>query len=416
MNKLIRWKILFGALILLATTRYGYRIMTKPQWITVTSSFMKNDKPYGGGAFRLQGNEMMTLKVADPEVRFRVVGLEKGYDEAQAVPGEPWMDQTSELLNRSTVSFLRGTFDGGPPRSFQQLGQNAAWWYSDDWRTLYVATDWMDYKTASSSGAPAPHIAKLWRSINGGKTWTQLNWPEDRNISDLKFLDSQRGYAIGWGPNVWRTVDGGQSWQQIPLASMATHSDEPRKTFSSVNLAPDGVLRVAYYGKLLGQEQSASDVYRLRWDGTQFEQDAVLPDQVVVQLGTTDEPSGHNYSVYALSRLGVPRNYHDSRDKGDRTGVISTWTSDTQPTVAQLHTFDARYNVEGLSVGKKGVLLVYAADARREGAPHDYTFYSRDFGKSWDDVDDGTSQGGWFDSRTNTQYALYAYTLKKRSF
>ena len=69
-----------------------------------------------------------------------------------------------------------------------------------------------------------------------------------------------------------------------------------------------------------------------------------------------------------------------------------------------------------MSVGKKGVLLVYATDARREGAPHDYTFYSRDFGKSWDDVDDGTSQGGWFDPRTNTQYALYAYTLKKRSF
>ena len=62
------------------------------------------------------------------------------------------------------------------------------------------------------------------------------------------------------------------------------------------------------------------------------------------------------------------------------------------------------------------MLLVYASDDQRAGAPHDITFYSSDFGKSWNDVDDGISQGGWFDRETNTQYALYAYTLKKRAF
>jgi hypothetical protein len=72
--------------------------------------------------------------------------------------------------------------------------------------------------------------------------------------------------------------------------------------------------------------------------------------------------------------------------------------------------------MDGLSVGKNGVLLVFATDATREGAPHDFTFYSRDFGRSWNEIDDGVGQGGWFDSQTNTQYALYAYTLKKRSF
>uniref|UniRef100_UPI00333FC0B8 hypothetical protein n=1 Tax=Castellaniella defragrans TaxID=75697 RepID=UPI00333FC0B8 len=47
---------------------------------------------------------------------------------------------------------------------------------------------------------------------------------------------------------------------------------------------------------------------------------------------------------------------------------------------------------------------------------HDITFYSQNFGKSWSNVDDGLMQGGWFDSQTNTQYALYAYTLKERKF
>ncbi len=390
--------------------------MTKPQWTTISSSFMKDDKPYGGGAFRLHGNEAMALKLADPEVRFRVIGLEKGYDEAQAVPEAPWMDDTAELLNRSTVSFLRGTLDGRMTRSFQHLAQGAAWWYSKNWGTVYVATDWMDYKTADPRKGPAPHIAKLWCSMDGGKTWAQLKWPEDRNISELQFLDSQRGYAIGWGPHVWRTTDGGQSWQEIPLPPMSTDSRELRQRFSAVNLGPDGVLRVATYVPLLGKNQLSSVVYRLRWDATQFEQDAVLPEQVVVQLGATDELPGRNYSIYALSRLGAPRSDEDLHDKGEPRSAISTWPSYAQPKVVQLHTFDSRYKVDGLSVGQKGVLLVYATDASREGAPRDYTFYSGDFGKSWHDVDDGMSQGGWFDPQSNTQYALYAYTLKKRSF
>lgn len=410
------WKVLIVGLIFLAVTSYGYWIMATPQWTTVTTDFTKDDKPYGGGSFRVRGNELMTLKIAGPEIRFHVVGLDKGYDAAQAIPEEPWMNNVDERLNRKSISFLRGDLDGGLSRYFQQPAQNAAWWYSKDWSTLYVATDWTDYKLPEPENGLSPHITKLWRSVDGGKKWSQLRWPEDLNIDDLLFLDSQRGYAIGWGPHVWRTADGGQTWQEIPLPPMATDSREPRKTFNAMDLGPDGVLRAAYYVPMLGKVQLSSVVYRLNWDATQFEQDVVLPDQVVVQLGSTDEPSGHTYSVYALSRLGPPRNPPDLNDKGYRTGALSTWASYAQPKVEQLHTFDPRYKLDGLSIGKKGVLLVHATDASREGAPRDITFYSRDFGRSWNDVDDGSGQGGWFDSQSNIQYALYAYTLKKRQF
>ena len=393
--------------------------MARPDWETVTTAFMKSDRPYGGGAFRLRGGEVMTLKLADPEIHLRVTDLDKGYNGAKVTPTEPWANDVHEVLNRGTVSFLRGTLDRDLTRSFEQLAQDAAWWHSKDWSTIYVATDWMDYKAADSSEGLAPHIAKLWRSVDGGKTWTQLKWAEERNINDLRFLDSQRGYAIGWGPHVWRTADGGQSWQEITLPPMATDYRQPRKVFDAVDLGPDGTLRVAYYVGMLGDVRLSSVVYRLRWDETQFEPDVVLPNQVVRSLASADEPPGRSYSIYALSRLGPQRNYDDHSDHsdhGDRTGAISTWVGYKNPTVEQLHTFDKRYSVGGLAVGKHGVLLVYADDASREGAPHDITFYSRDYGKSWKDVDDGMVQGGWFDPQTNTQYALYAYTLKKRSF
>lgn len=404
-----------GAVVLIAALTYG-RHSSAPAWQSVATTFTKDDRPYGGGAFRIRGSEVMTLKIAGPELRYRVVGLDKGYDGAQAIPEEPWMDDTSELLNRSTVTFLRGSLDAGLIRFFRESAQNAAWWYSKDWTTFYVATDWMDYKRAEPKNGLSPHIAKLWRSGDGGKTWTQLNWPQDSNIYRLLFLDSQRGYAIGWGPHVWRTTDGGQSWQELVLPPMAANVHEPRKRFSATDLGPDGILRVAYYVSTVGEIHSSSVVYRLRWGSTQFEEDAVLPGQVVVQLGSSDELRANAYSIYALSQLGAPRDWDDTRDNGHRTGAISTWTSSSQPRVDQLHTFDERYKLDGLSVGQHGVLLVYATDAARQGAPHDFTFYSRDFGRSWRDIDDGIGQGGWFDAQTNTQYALYAYTLKKRQF
>jgi hypothetical protein len=43
-------------------------------------------------------------------------------------------------------------------------------------------------------------------------------------------------------------------------------------------------------------------------------------------------------------------------------------------------------------------------------------FSGREGARGRFDIDDGIGQGGWFDPQTNTQYALYAYTLKKRAF
>ncbi|MBW0447454.1 glycosyl hydrolase [Paraburkholderia phenoliruptrix] len=390
--------------------------MTTPGWQTLSTTFMKNDKPYGGGDARINGNDVISLKIADPVITFKPA--EELKDPRVAEPTEAWMNNTAETLNRNTVAFFRGTVDGGLTRYFQQPGQDAAWWYSKDWSTQYVSTDWMDYKRADHETGPAPHITKLWRSRDGGRNWTQLDWPENRYIGQLFFLDPERGYAIGWGPSVWRTADGGRTWKAIPVPPGATDRAEPRKTFDAVDLGPDGILRVAYYvPEEIEEIQPESLVDRLKWDSEAFEPDVKLPDQVVVSLRSEPVPPDYSYAVYALSRLGKPANIiEDPNDNGRRTGALSTWGNCGTQTVEQLHTFDARLMLEGISVGRRGVLLVYATDASGEGAPRDITLASKDYGKSWSETDDGITQGVYFDAATNTQYGLYAYTLKKRTW
>lgn len=412
MKKLAYGRILLGGLALLGALTYGYQGITM-RWETIATNFGRNDKPYGGGAFRIRENQVISLKLAEQPITFKPASELK--DPEVAEPTEAWMNDSSERLNRRSVVFLKGTLNGGLTRTFQQRGQNAAWWYSKDWGTVFVSTGWIDYKAPRPANGAVPQLTKLWHSSDGGQTWSQLHWPEDAEIEQLLFLDPQRGYAIGWGPHVWRTTDAGRSWQEVKLPPLA-NVGEPHKTFDAVNLGPDGVLRVAYYVDQLGEIKTSTLVYRLAWGESDFEQDVVLPNQIVVDLQSSPQTTG-GYSLYALSKLGPPRDIDNVADNGRRTGALSTWGSVRHASVQQLqHTFDERLLFDGLSVGKDGVLLVYATDASGDGAPRDLTFLSKNFGKSWEELNDGAAQGGYFDPETNTQYALFAYTLKKRQF
>ncbi|PFH28303.1 hypothetical protein BX604_2052 [Burkholderia sp. JKS000303] len=128
-------------------------------WETVSTHFMRNDTPYGGGRFRIKGNDVMSVRLANPEVTFKLTA--ESSEPRRPEPTEAWMNDTGELLNRMTISFFRGTIDGGMTRQFQQVGQNAAWWYSPDWSVQFLSTSWMNYKAPDAHGGDAPQTTKL---------------------------------------------------------------------------------------------------------------------------------------------------------------------------------------------------------------------------------------------------------------
>lgn len=355
----------------------------------------------------------MTVKIAGPELRFKPVGEWKSPEVAEVA--EPWMNDTRELLNRETVSFMRGSVGEQLSRSFRTNGQDIAWWYCPDWTAHYLATEWIDYKDVDPSTGRAERYTKLWHSVDGGKTWTQFAWPEARIIKRLMFLDAKRGYAIGEGPRVWRTADGGRSWREMALPRYAENSGH-EQNFNGTDLSATGVLRMAFYVDGADGVRASTFVFRLNWDAEQFEHEVTLKQQAIVALRSAPNDSGVE-RIYALSALGSLRDLvNNPRDDARRTGAISAWTAAQPSEVQQLHTFDSRFSFNGLSVGKHGAVLVYATDAGRNGAPHNFTFSSTDSGKSWDEQDDGISQGGYFDPDTNTLYRLYGYTLKKHTF
>ena len=126
MKRFYRWRFIVVVAIAFAAAVYAYQTST-PSWETITTTFGKNDKPYGGGSFRIRGNDVISLKLADPEITFKPTSELKNPDVAE--PTEAWMNDTGELLNRGTVRFLRGTLSTGLTRTFEQRGQDTAWWY-----------------------------------------------------------------------------------------------------------------------------------------------------------------------------------------------------------------------------------------------------------------------------------------------
>lgn len=230
------------------------------------------------------------------------------------------------------------------------------------------------------------------------------------------FLDMTRGYAIGDGPHVWRTADGGRSWREIALPPHLTHSGYPQN-LDGIDLSAKGVLRLALYVDGIEGIHTATLIFRLNWGADQFQSEATLKQQAIVALHSMPSDLG-NERIYALSALGAFQDFAQNsyHDDAPRTGAISTWTAERPDDIQQMRTFDSGLTLDGMSVGKHGVLLVYATDTSRNGAPHDLTFISTDGGGSWEEQDDGISQGGYFDPDTNTLYRLYGYTLKKRTF
>jgi photosystem II stability/assembly factor-like uncharacterized protein len=57
---------------------------------------------------------------------------------------------------------------------------------------------------------------RIYRSLDGGKTWNNLNSGTSTTLNNLVFVGSRLGYVVGDSGTILKTTNGGDTWQQQP--------------------------------------------------------------------------------------------------------------------------------------------------------------------------------------------------------
>ncbi|SEO65356.1 hypothetical protein SAMN04488052_1022 [Aquisalimonas asiatica] len=392
----LRW-----ALAVLVVLIAGYVIGNGGVWERVSNDFMKEDKPYGPGDFRIRGEQVLSMKLTNPEIIFKP--REERSDPDRAEPTEAWMGDVGERANRRTVRILAGDLEAGVERRFEEPAQQADWWLSPDWSTLYLATGWSDRTAEKPPGQRyLPQFTQLFKSSDQGETWDRLPWPEDQNISALRFIDAQRGYLVGWGPHLWRTEDGGEHWQEVPVPAGARNPDNERQRFDLVALGRDNVLRMAFFDRHRGE----SVMYSLPWGEDEPSFEVALGDYGVNDIAATEQGE-----VYILARKGRPITLVPKEQLEEHPTSVRYWDGDQ---LTELHEFDSDLVGYALYITPDEGLLF---DGVNQGSllGKNVTAVSYDGGDRWTIEDEGRSaQGGYYDTRTGERWRVSGYSLYRR--
>ncbi|MCX7207600.1 MAG: hypothetical protein NT086_16800 [Proteobacteria bacterium] len=428
--KLVKWLALgIFCLVVLIASIYGlYKAFS--MW-TFEKEIMRNDKPYGGGDLRVKGRELFVFKPVKAEIKFKEpLDPNRQTPEVSQVT-EPWMNDIAETINRSTIRLLRGTIDNDVKRIFEQRGQNGAWWVSPDWQTLYVTTNWMDYHLPNGADGYGQTWHTLWKSIDGGLQWRQLEWPERSDAGQPLFLpDGKRGYLIGSGMRVWRTEDAGEHWQEINLPKWTNQQlmpspdgngfapwvKETRARFNAFDLASDGTLRVVFFVKdaqlSKGRVSNSSLVYALPWNISEkdliakwLQPESILPLQVVKDIKVNQQGEQH-----LITLQGLPIDWQ-KKDDSKRVREAN-YVFLKQGKELLRHSFDEYVKPGALFIGPHNELIL-AGDKKTKGhiMPDSMTLISKDKGQTWRETVDGSAYAWYYEAETNRIWKYETYSL-----
>lgn len=399
-------KRLFLLVLLIFSSYFLFNKITgiDMRWTKVSSEFMKgNDtQSYGPGDFRIRGEKMVSMKLARPKITFKEpteAELNDPNYKYTAEVTEPWMKSSSEILNRMNVTFYAGSISNST-QTFHEYAQSRAWWLSPDWKTIYLSTGWLDYHLEPEDfpDNEVPQITKFWRSTDYGHNWEQLTWPEQQNISSMRFINEQEGYLIGWGPRIWRTKNGGKYWHEIQVPAQVKDPQQPRKRFDLVALGKDNALYLAFV-PTVGTGLS-NEIWRLKRGEEASELIFSVPGNKVDNIF-----ADANGKVYVFTHAGP------KYEERNQISTLYQWNGEELNTIHSFPKGMLGYAIYQTPVNKH--LLVQGPDYASI-LPKDWTALSKDGGKTWRTDKNSSSQGGYYDDVTGTDWRVSGYSLYKR--
>lgn len=126
---------------------------------------------------------------------------------------------------------------------------------------------------------------QLFKTTDGGTTWTELASPSPSRASDIWFLDEQEGWLIqeAFSDQIYHTTDGGASWTAITL---------PQTTFwRKAHVTSAGELDV------MGGSSGLATGYRSTDGGQTWEQWLSSFNFTFQDYAYQDTPNGHDYWI-----------------------------------------------------------------------------------------------------------------------
>lgn len=413
----------------------GYCMGNADVW-NLKAEIMKNIKPYDGADLRLSGNKVFLMQVVQPALEFKApVSAVKDNDPIpQTEFKEDWMNDTNEIINRTSVRVLKGTLEDDVKVRFETKGQEGSWWISNDTTTIYVTSQWRDNHKINEYVSENEYIKftyfSIYKSTDAGESFQKLDWPEHTHISQILFAqDGKKGYIVGGGPTLWRTEDGGSNWQKIIIPKRLStvglgHSDLERyqneiTTFDAYTIDDEGNLTVAgfitnWQPKDSDEEKQGSVIYQLPWSDKISDMNQIEPTAFVANIKVSDIATAPNNELYLLTE-----HYNFSNltihPKDKELGFIRLHDGKEQIK----HVFGRQLFLGKLYVGKNDLLYTSGFTWTKGGLQQDdFAFVSRDKGNKWQAINDRQplARAAYFDKENNVAWLLKMYSLYFKRF
>ena len=193
-----------------------------------------------------------------------------------------------------------------------------------DPNVIYVGTGSVDVRGNTSAGHG------MWKSMDGGKTWTFIGLPEAGQIgrievhprdADLVYV-AALGHAFGKNPErgVFRSSDGGESWEHILALNDSTGASDLTMDMSNPRILYAGMWRGERKPWAFISGAAEGGVYKSTDAGDSWTKLAGgLPEGMVGKVGVTVSPANPD-RVWAIIEAEPAGGVYRSDDAG------ATWT------------------------------------------------------------------------------------------